>query len=426
MSISTDDRIAGPFSSGTVLPFDFKVFTTSDVRVVKTQADGTVLPDLTTPTDYSVTLNPDQDVDAGGEVTLVTAISGGASVVVTSDIPNTQPTTITNLGGFLPATLNTAFDRLCIQIQQLGTKVLASLQFPVSDGNVNTAELPTAAVRANKYLAFDANGDVVVNDGPVGGTPPSAFGEDLIQAADAAAAKVLLAISSVPYTAASASGPASLEFAEDTDNGAHKVTLKAPASLAANADVTLPASGTLATLDGTEALTNKSVNGVTLTASGSATKSLRENGTYVENNVVLAGYNTTDFSKTSDTTLALVTGCSVALQASKRYAISGWVPTTSASAGGIKLALVASGGLTATYITGEGLVNGGATAQTRISGLGSNIANLTGVTAAFVYFYGHINVNVAGTLELHFAQNTSNGTASVALQGSFIKAELLN
>jgi hypothetical protein len=67
-------------------------------------------------------------------------------------------------------------------------------------------------------------------------------------------------VGSVPFTAASASGPASLEFAEDTDNGAHKVTLKAPASVAADVDVTLPgAAGTLATLTGTETLTNKTL-----------------------------------------------------------------------------------------------------------------------------------------------------------------------
>ncbi len=51
----------------------------------------------------------------------------------------------------------------------------------------------------------------------------------------------------VPFTAASASGSASLAFAEDTDNGAHAITVKAPASVAANADVELPGTaGTLA------------------------------------------------------------------------------------------------------------------------------------------------------------------------------------
>ena len=48
------------------------------------------------------------------------------------------------------------------------------------------------------------------------------------------------------WVAASASGPASLDFHEDTDNGAHKVTVKAPASLSGDRTVTLPSvDGTL-------------------------------------------------------------------------------------------------------------------------------------------------------------------------------------
>lgn len=56
--------------------------------------------------------------------------------------------------------------------------------------------------------------------------------------------------SGLPSVAASASGPASIDFAEDTDNGSNKVTLKAPASLASDAAVTLPSSaGTLARVE---------------------------------------------------------------------------------------------------------------------------------------------------------------------------------
>lgn len=56
----------------------------------------------------------------------------------------------------------------------------------------------------------------------------------------------------IPWTGATSSGAASLLFAEDTDNGSHKVTLQAPAALAADRTVTLPdTTGTLALLSQT-------------------------------------------------------------------------------------------------------------------------------------------------------------------------------
>lgn len=42
------------------------------------------------------------------------------------------------------------------------------------------------------------------------------------------------------WVAASASGPSSLDFKEDTDNGSNRVRVIAPASVASDADVTLP------------------------------------------------------------------------------------------------------------------------------------------------------------------------------------------
>lgn len=57
---------------------------------------------------------------------------------------------------------------------------------------------------------------------------------------------VLTALTSA-FVAASASGPATLALAEDTDNGTNKVTVTAPSSLAADYTATLPsATGTLA------------------------------------------------------------------------------------------------------------------------------------------------------------------------------------
>jgi len=61
-----------------------------------------------------------------------------------------------------------------------------------------------------------------------------------------------------------------------TTSGAFATTLTATATTA----VTLPVTGTLATLAGSETLTNKSVNGVTLTAAGTATTFLAGTGSY--------------------------------------------------------------------------------------------------------------------------------------------------
>lgn len=80
----------------------------------------------------------------------------------------------------------------------------------------------------------------------------------------------------VPYTAASASGAASLGFAEDTDNGTSVATLQGAAALAGDVTITLPAvTSTLATLAGTEALTNKTLTAPAISsatfAAGTAT-----------------------------------------------------------------------------------------------------------------------------------------------------------
>ena len=56
--------------------------------------------------------------------------------------------------------------------------------------------------------------------------------------------------SEIPITPASASAPASLDLAEDTDNGTNKITLTAPSAIASDKVITLPdASGILALLE---------------------------------------------------------------------------------------------------------------------------------------------------------------------------------
>jgi len=127
----------------------------------------------------------------------------------------------------------------------------------------------------------------------------------------------------------------------------------------------------------------------------------------------------TALTKTSDATLATVPGLSVALTAGGTYAFRATIPCTSDGAGGVKVAMVASGGLTATsinysarFLTAAAVAVANATA----------LAGALGDTAAviLVEIDGVIVVNAAGTLNVQFAQNVSDATASVALANGFL------
>jgi hypothetical protein len=157
MTISSTTRIAGPFLSGTALPFTFKVFSAADLRVVRLNTSTGVETTLVLSSDYTVALNGNQNTNPGGTVNLTVAASATSTVTITSDIANLQPTDLTNQGGFYPEVITDALDRATIQIQQMSEDVGRSLKGPISDGNLNM-ELPTAAQRANSFLAFDANG----------------------------------------------------------------------------------------------------------------------------------------------------------------------------------------------------------------------------------------------------------------------------
>jgi hypothetical protein len=157
MTISSTTRIAGPFLSGTALPFTFKVFASADLNVVRLNTSTGVETSLVLGSDYTVALNGNQNTNPGGTVNLTVAASATSTVTITSDIANLQPTDLTNQGGFYPEVITDSLDRATIQIQQMSEDVGRSLKGPISDGNLNM-ELPTAAQRANSFLAFDANG----------------------------------------------------------------------------------------------------------------------------------------------------------------------------------------------------------------------------------------------------------------------------
>lgn len=162
MAISSDDRVDGPYNGNdvtTVFPFTFKVFTSADLRVILTDTDG-VETVLTLTTHYTVSLNSDQDISPGGSVTMLTAPATGEKLTITSDIAALQSVVLQNGGGFYPAVLNNAHDKLTILIQQLSERLDRCISIPISDGVGLTLQATSIANRAGKYLYWDASGNL--------------------------------------------------------------------------------------------------------------------------------------------------------------------------------------------------------------------------------------------------------------------------
>lgn len=172
MTVTSTSRRAGPYAGNGVaaaFPFAFKVFEAADLVVTRLDTLLAVETELTEGADYTVALNPDQDVDPGGSVTLAAALPLGQTLVVTSDLAMVQETVVTNGGGFYPSVFNGVFDRLTILVQQLAEKLGRAFVVPVTANG----QAPTLQVMANGILRWDADGQNIEAV-----APGSLFGDD--------------------------------------------------------------------------------------------------------------------------------------------------------------------------------------------------------------------------------------------------------
>jgi len=224
----------------TVFAYSNRLLTSADVRVqILTRATDAVVETLELTTDYTVTI-------VSNSLANITITNAAKIPSVTQDILLSLNIAISQTRSFpradsLPAAdIELGLDKLTLVAQLIDDAQERSLRFPESD-TVTSGELPAKADRLGKFLAFGStNGEPIVTAVAVGSTPVTAYGATLVQAADAAAARTTLAL---PFTPASASTPAYLDFAEQTTNGTNRIRLIAPASIASDTTVTLGASG---------------------------------------------------------------------------------------------------------------------------------------------------------------------------------------
>jgi hypothetical protein len=159
MTISSNIRKAGPFvgnGTASTFAFTFKVFQASDLEVVRLNVATTIETILVINSDYTVSLNADQNSNPGGSITLTAgALAAGFNLVITSDIQNLQPTDIVNQGGFYPDVIEDALDRATIQIQQLQEAVDRSAKLPITSSEDADALVADIVALADNQANID-------------------------------------------------------------------------------------------------------------------------------------------------------------------------------------------------------------------------------------------------------------------------------
>jgi hypothetical protein len=147
--VYTGSAGVGPYS------FSFPVIVNTDIAVYKNDAL------LTLTTDYTVTIS---GTTGQGSVTLVVAATGADRITIVGARPIERSTDFVTGGDFFANTLNTELDSETIFIQQVAETAERSLKAPVTDPTTINMTLPLNTVRANKTLAFDADGNPVVGE----------------------------------------------------------------------------------------------------------------------------------------------------------------------------------------------------------------------------------------------------------------------
>ena len=154
--VYTGSAGVGPYA------FAFNILVNTDIAVYFNTTE------LTLTTDYSVSIS----ADGTGSVTLV--VNPGGNIPATPDADDRvtlvgdrtiQRTTDFTTGGPLFATsLNDELDSLTIFTQQNLEQSNRSLRAPNTDPTTINMELPNNTTRANKTLAFDADGNPVIGE----------------------------------------------------------------------------------------------------------------------------------------------------------------------------------------------------------------------------------------------------------------------
>jgi len=244
MTVPSTIRKAGPYNGNdvaTAFAFSFKVFTSADIAVTVADVDGTETL-LVLDSDYSVTLNGDQDASPGGSITYPlsgTPLATGEALVIVGDLDYGQDLDVPTGGDFNPAALEDALDKQAMRTQQLLEINGRSMTLAVtSDAGVSTS-LPSPV--AGRFIGWNATADALINYAGTTGVAVSSFMEGVVAAATGALARAALGITAIGDALATA---ASAAAARTTLSVAPRATRIDVASVAGTVNLTTAAPDT--------------------------------------------------------------------------------------------------------------------------------------------------------------------------------------
>lgn len=195
MTVPSTIRKAGPYNGNDVatsFAFSFKVFTTADIAVTVADVDGAESL-LVLDSDYSVTLNGDQDASPGGSITYPLSgapLATGEALVVVGDLDYGQDYDVPTGGNFNPTAMEDALDKQAMRTQQLLEINSRSMTLAVTSADDVSTSLPVPEARG--VLGWNAAANALINYAGVAGVAVSPFMEAVVAAADAAAARLQL------------------------------------------------------------------------------------------------------------------------------------------------------------------------------------------------------------------------------------------
>lgn len=228
----------------------FKFFQNADI-LVSENASGTITQ-LALGTNYTLV---GAGFPSGGTVTLTAGnLPSGVVLTVLRSPALVQNVSLPNGSPYFGSTIEGGLDLACMQIQAQANYIARSIQYPV--GDTATAVLPSATLRANKYLYFDGSGNATTT-ASVGGV--SAINTIVGAITLAAGTNITITPSGNTLTFAAAGGSSAYYGGLSYTALAAVTTNQSISSAASTFDGATPAAGNLLLLTGQ---TTASQNGI--------------------------------------------------------------------------------------------------------------------------------------------------------------------